>query len=186
MIELKFAISQIRKDALQQPFIFDREVDVSEIETLENDILKTFPVHVVGSCVLQGEEMIFSFNISGKVILPCALTLVEVPYEFDIDAVEIFTTATNMTEDDEEDEIHFVDGESLDLAPSIKERILLDIPYRVYSKNKEDLQNALVQGEGWELVEETEQSEEQGDDEQPIDPRLKKLQEFMDKKKDEQ
>src|SRR5699024_10675425 len=113
----------------------------------ENDILKTFPVHVVGSCVLQGEEMIFSFNISGKVILPCALTLVEVPYEFDIDAVEIFTTATDMTEDDEEDEIHFVDGESLDLAPSIKERILLDIPYRVYSKNKEDLQNALVQGE---------------------------------------
>lgn len=136
MIILKFAVSQIQKDALQQPMTFDREVDVSEIETLENDILKAFPVHVVGSVILQGEEMIFSFNISGKVILPCARTLVEVPYAFDIDAVEIFTTASTMTEEDEEDEVHFVEGEVIDLTPLIKENILLDIPYRVYSKTR--------------------------------------------------
>lgn len=177
---MKFAVSQIQKDALQQPMTFDREVDVSEIETLENDILKAFPVHVVGSCVLQGEEMIFSFNISGKVILPCARTLVEVPYEFDIDAVEIFTTASTMTEEDEEDEVHFVEGEVINLTPLIKENILLDIPYRVYSKNEEVLRNALVQGEGWELVEESDAVVDE-DREQPIDPRLKKLKQFMDK-----
>ncbi|HLR15347.1 MAG TPA: YceD family protein [Bacillota bacterium] len=180
---LKFAVSQIQKDALQQPMTFDREVDVSEIETLENDILKAFPVHVVGSVVLQGEEMIFSFNISGKVILPCARTLVEVPYDFDIDALEIFTTALTMTEEDEEDEVHFIDGEVIDLTPLIKENILLEIPYRVYSKNEEVLRNALVQGDGWELVEESEEVEE--DEEQPIDPRLNKLKQFMDKNNNE-
>lgn len=183
---MKIAVSQIHKDALQQPMTFDREVDVSEIETLENDILKAFPVHVVGSIVLQGEEMIFSFNISGKVILPCALTLVEVPYEFDIDAVEIFTTASTLTEEDEEDEVHLVDGEVINLTPLIKENILLDIPYRVYSKNEEVLRNALVQGEGWELVEESEEFKEvEEDKEQPIDPRLKKLKQFMDKNNNE-
>lgn len=180
---LKFAVSQIQKDALQQPMTFDREVDVSEIETLENDILKAFPVQVVGSVVLQGEEMIFSFNISGKVILPCARTLVEVPYDFDIDALEIFTTASTMTEEDEEDEVHFVDGEVIDLTPLIKENILLEIPYRVYSKNEEVLRNALVQGDGWELVEESEEVKE--DKEQPIDPRLNKLKQFMDKNNNE-
>lgn len=179
---MKFALSQIRKDALREPLTFDREVDVSEIETLENDILKAFPVHVVGSCVLQEPEVIFSFNVSGKVILPCARTLVEVPYTLDIDAIEIFTTAENMTEEDDEAEIHFVDGEVIDLAPFIIENILLNIPYRVYSKNKEDLRDALVKGDGWEVVDESDIDEVDG--EQPIDPRLKKLQQFMDKKSD--
>lgn len=183
MIILKIAVSQIRKEALYQPFTFDRHVDVSEIETLENDILKSFPVHVVGSCMLQGEEMIFSFNIVGQVTLPCARTLVEVPYDFDIDATEIFSNAADMTKEDEENEIHFIDGEVIDLTPFIKEHILLDIPYRVYSKNEEDFKNALVQGEGWQVIEEADLEAE--NDVQPIDPRLKKLQKFIDKNNNE-
>lgn len=177
---MKFTISQIRKEALQQPFSFDREVDVSEIETLGNDIIQSFPVHVQGTCALQGEEIIFSFNISGKVILPCARTLVEVPYHFDIAAMEIFTAAmsTNSYEEDN-DEVHIVEGEVIDLSPFVMENILLDIPYRVYSKNEEDLQNALMQGEGWEVVDESDIEVDTG--EQPIDPRLKKLQRFIDK-----
>lgn len=183
MIILKIAVSQIRKEALYQPFTFDRYVDVSEIETFENDILKAYPVHVVGSCMLQGEEMIFSFNIVGQVTLPCARTLVEVPYDFDIDAFEIFSKAEDMTEEDEENEIHSIDGEVIDLAPLVKENILLDIPYRVYSKNEEDLKKALVQGDGWQVIEEEDLEED--NEVQSIDPRLKKLQEFKNKKNDE-
>ncbi len=176
-------MSQIRKEALQEPFSFDKEVDVSDIETLNNDIIKAFPVHVHGSCTLQGEEFMFSFTISGRVILPCARTLVEVPYTFDITAFEVFTTAPVITEEEEEEEIHLVEGDVIDLLPLIKENILLDIPYRVYSKNKEDHEQALVQGNGWEVVDGA--HIEQENVEQLIDPRLKKLQQLIAKNNNE-
>lgn len=180
---MKFSVSQIRKEAFLEPFSFDREVDVSEIETLNNDIIKAFPVHVHGTCTLQGEEFMFSFTISGRVIIPCARTLVEVPYPIDIAAFEIFTTAPVITEEEEEEEIHLIEGEVIDLLPLIKENILLNIPYRVYSENEEDLEQAIVQGDGWEIVDEADI--EQDDEKQPIDPRLKKLQQFIDKNNNE-
>lgn len=181
---MKFSLSQIRKEAFEQPFSFDRKADVSEIESFNNDILKTFPVRVHGTCTIQGEEFLISFTISGRVILPCARTLVEVPYSFDIAAFEVFTTSPAISEEDEEDEIHLVEGDGIDLLPLVKENILLNIPYRVYSENEEDLQQALVQGYGWEVVDEADNIDQE-DKEQLIDPRLKKLQQFIDKNNNE-
>ncbi|MFC2950212.1 YceD family protein [Virgibacillus sediminis] len=169
---MKFTLGQIRKNAYNEPYTFDEKVDVSELETMNNDIREIGPVHVAGKCFLQGEQIIFSFRISGEMILPCARTLVDVPYPFDIGADEVFTTSSHYSREEEEDEIHPIEGEVLDLTPYIKENILLEVPFRVFSDGASGQEEAPVKGNDWELVTEKEK-------EQTVDPRLKKLESLL-------
>ncbi|UJL47839.1 DUF177 domain-containing protein [Virgibacillus sp. NKC19-16] len=167
---MKFILGQIRKDANHEPYPFDDKVDVSELETMKNDIREIKPVRVHGRYIYQGEQIIFSFTIVGEMILPCARTLVDVPYPFEIKADEVFSTSPYYGEEEEESEIHPVDGEIIDLTPYIKENILLEVPFRVFSKG--DQEKAPVKGQGWEFV-------SQKSDEKKIDPRLKKLESLL-------
>lgn len=169
---MKFTLGEIKKKALHQPFIFDEEVDVSELETMNNDIRELKTARVYGICTMQGDEIIFSMTISGKMILPCARTLVDVPYSFEFTADEVFSISPYYGEEEEENEIHLVEGEVIDLTPYIKENILLDVPFRVFSDDEEAKKNAPVEGEGWEFAAEEKQ-------EKTIDPRLRKLQSFF-------
>lgn len=168
MVFVKFTLGEIERNAVDERFVFDGVVDVSELETMNNDIRYIDSVHVDGVCTLQGERIIFSFTIKGEATLPCARTLVDVSYPIDIQVTEVFTTSPYYSEEDEKNEIHPVDGEVLDLTPYIMENILLEIPYRVFSKDAEAQENALKKGEGWEFF--TEETYEK-----PIDPRMKKL-----------
>ncbi|APC48733.1 YceD family protein [Virgibacillus halodenitrificans] len=173
---MKFAIAQIRKNAYNDPFQFDEKVDVSELETMNNDIRHIDPVRVHGKCYLHGEQIFFTLHIEGEMTLPCARTLVDVPYPFDIKADEVFTTSSYYTEEEEEDEIHPVKGEVLDLTPLIKENILLEVPFRVFSDGENNQQGAPKKGQDWEFV-----SEEKK--EKTIDPRFKKLETLLEKNK---
>ncbi|GAA0444390.1 MAG: YceD family protein [Bacillota bacterium] len=176
---MKFALAQLKKSAYNEPFTFDEKVNVSELETMNNDIRQIEPVRVHGQCFFQGDQIIFSLEISGEMILPCARTLVDVPYPFDIHADEVFTTAPYVTEDEAEEEIHPIDGEVLDLTPLIKENILLEVPYRVFSDETNDQMKSPTEGKGWEFI-----SEEKK--EKTIDKRFKKLESLLkdDEKKD--
>lgn len=175
MITLKLTLAQIRKSAYSEPFAFDEMVNVSDLEAMNNDIREINPVRVQGQCFLQGEQIIVSFKISGKMILPCARTLVDVDYPFEIKVDEVFTTSSYY---DEEEEIHPIDGEVLDLTPYIKENILLEVPFRVFAEDTSGQDAAPSKGAGWELVSEKPVEE-------TIDPRFKKLESlFEDKKED--
>jgi len=176
---MKFTLGEIKKGTHNQPFTFDEEVDVSELETMNNDIRELKTVRVKGMGVLQEDEIIFTMTISGEMILPCARTLVDVPYSFDFNADEIFSISPYYGEEEEEKEIHPVQGEVLDLTPYIKENILLEIPFRVFSDDEEAQKNAPIKGDGWEFA-----SEETK--EKTIDPRLKKLQSFFEDNKKEE
>jgi len=174
---LKFTVSQIQKQAYKEPFQIDEMADVSELASMQNDILRISPVHVKGQCDVRHGQFIFTLEISGEMILPCARTLVEVPYPFDIKTQEIF--ATSAFGDGQDEEFHPIDGEVLDLMPLIKENILLEIPFRVFSEDADAKAVAPSSGEGWEVVTE-------GNAEPKIDPRLQKLQSFLqDRKKEE-
>ncbi|GAB3068049.1 YceD family protein [Virgibacillus ainsalahensis] len=175
---MKIALGQIRKNAYNEPYSFDEKVDVSELESMNNDIREINSVQVSGKCTLHGEQIIFSFTISGEMILPCARTLVDVPYPFKIRADEVFTTSPYYGEAEEESEIHPIDGEVLDLTPYIKENILLEVPFRVFSDGTSDQKEAPSKGQGWEFI-----SEEKN--EKTIDPRMKKLESFFENNKKE-
>lgn len=173
---MKYLISEIKRKTHNGPIHFDEWLDVSEIETRNSDIRKINPVHVVGDCTMQGDQIIFSFLISGEMILPCARTLVDVAYPFEIKAQEIFSSSAKFGETGQENEIHAIDEEMLDLTPYIKENILLEVPFRVFSEDAMERENISMKGNGWEFI--TEEKEKE-----TIDPRFKKLESLLDKKR---
>lgn len=176
---MKFVVNQLKRSTYNEPFTFDDYADVTELEQMNNDIRRIDPVHVFGKCILQGEQLIFSFKIIGEMILPCARTLVDVPYPFAITADEVFSLSDYYGEEEAENEIHPIDGEVLDFMPYIKENILLEVPFRVFSDDEEAIKNAPVSGEGWDFI-----SDE--NKEQSVDPRLKKLESLFDHNEKEQ
>lgn len=176
---MKFVVNQLKRSTYNEPFTFDDHVDVSELENMNNDIRRIGSVHVFGQCVLQGEQLVFSFTIKGEMILPCARTLVDVPYPFEVKEEEVFTLSEYYGEEEAENEIHPIDGEVLDFNPYIKENILLEIPFRVFSNDEEAIKNAPVSGEGWDFI--SEESKEES-----VDPRLKKLESLFNHNEKEQ
>ncbi|WP_152656488.1 DUF177 domain-containing protein [Oceanobacillus sp. CFH 90083] len=175
---MKLTINQIRKGSVNEPYFFDGQADVTELETMNNDIRKITPVHVTGQVTMHGEEFYVNFHIEGEMTLPCARTLVDVPYPFVIDADEIFSASAYYGKEEEEQEIHPIQGEVLDLTPYIKENILLEIPFRVFADNADSDGAAPSSGKDWEFVSETKE-------EKSIDPRLKKLESLLnDNQKD--
>lgn len=180
---MKFLLNQIRKEAHNKLMHFDNTVDISELKLLNEDIREARDARVFGYCSLDGDEIIFSLNIVGEVILPCSRTLVDVPYKFEIKTTEIFSTSPYYGEKEEEEEIHFLEGVAVDLYPLILENILLELPYRVVTDDQSILDNALQEGEGWAFSEDS-ADEEIEETEQKIDPRMKKLKQLLEKKDD--
>lgn len=173
---MKFSLGHIKKSTDQDPFTFDDYVDVSELESMNNDIRKIGSVHVHGTAADQGDDIIFTFTIDGRMILPCARTLVDVSYPFEINTVEVFSESP-YEKDESDDDIHPIDGEVLDLTPLIKENILLEVPYRVFSDDENATNQAPFAGDGWEFISEDKQ-------EQKTDPRLKKLESLLKDKEE--
>ena len=170
---MKFTLNEIYKESSSGPFQFKETVDVSDIPSLiESDIRKISTVTVSGLCSVDGDEIIFNYSIQGEVILPCARTLVDVPYELDINTTEIFTTDLTVPLENE-NEIHSISGEEVDLDPYIKEEIILNIPFRVFSDEK-----VVEEGKGWAYFTEDDKDKIDSD---KIDPRLEKLQILLDK-----
>lgn len=170
---MKFSAEEIKNSAILAPFSFEQFVDVSELaNSPDNDIRQIDSVQVKGICTVENEEFIFTFTISGEMILPCARTLVDVIYPFQINATEIFTTSRHLNDEDKE-EIHQIAEDTIDLTPFIFELILLKMPYRVFSNEK-----MIEDGDGWSFYLEDELKEKEAEQ---IDPRFAKLQQLMDK-----
>lgn len=152
-------------------------VDLSELEQLNNDIRKIGSVFV--KCLAEKRDGLIhcQLQITGEMILPCARTLVDVPYPFEVNALELFSDDPYFEEDDESD-IHRVEGEILDLEPYIKENVILETPFRVYATEDQIEENALSSGDGWSVITEEE-------NENKIDPRMAKLQSLLNEKKNE-
>lgn len=173
---MKFSVQQIKQEAYEGPITFEQQLDVSELlELPNNEIIEITEVLVYGMCVIENNEIVFSYTIEGEMVLPCARTLAEVPYPFRFRATEIFTTKASKA--DEEEEIHYVEEEIIDLRPYILETILLQKPYRVFAEDAE-----VEGGEGWSFYTEDSFEEEK---KKKIDPRLAKLQKLLDDKKDD-
>lgn len=165
------------KQAGEEPFVFEDNVDIRELENMNNDIRRIDPVHVEGQAVTRGNDITVTLSIEGVMILPCARTLVDVAYPFQIETNELFNISSyHMEEDDSE--IHPVHGEMLDLTPYIKENVQLEIPTRVFSKDIEAEGAAPQEGEGWQVV--TEEPEEK-----KVDPRMAKLQSLLNEEENE-
>lgn len=111
------------------------------------------------------EDRVFAdIEISGTMILPCAVTNEDVPYEFETASTEVFAfTKSN-------DDVHEAKGDVVELLPVIFQLILMEIPLKVV-KNEV----TYPKGNGWEVMKESDYQKQKKDE---IDPRLAKLMEF--------
>lgn len=179
---MKFSLQKIKREA---PYDFEDTVNVDELERMENDIRSITDVKVKGETTVQGETYTFRYTVKGTMTLPCARTLVDVPYDFEVQAVDQFTTSEYTAQNDED--IHFIDQEMLDLLPYIKENILLEVPLRVYS-DEATIDNIVSEGSGWDLLQEDEhldlKAKHEEEEKKKVDPRLSSLKKFFDEKDD--
>ena len=135
-IDLNY-LNRFGKIDIDSDFLLDESFyKNTDIRRLEN-------LHVSGEINVDYDDDInFNINISGRMILPCAVTLVDVPYDFN----------TNIEENiGKFEEIYKNNKNSLEISPILWENIVLEIPIRVVSK---DIKPSNTSGDGWELISE--------------------------------
>ncbi|MDG4655821.1 DUF177 domain-containing protein [Ectobacillus antri] len=166
---MKWSIHQLNKYR-SKGLTFDETVQFDDLQDWP-EVRDLSPVKVSGKADLGASKYTFHLRIQGTMILPCSRTLVDVPLPFDIQTTEVFLASEEAYEADAN--IHYLQGEVLDLLPVIKENILLEIPMQIFSEAASD--GAPTQGQGWQVISEDEKTEK-------IDPRLEVLAKFFDKK----
>ena len=111
-------------------------------EYYENtDIRNLINVHVTGNIKIDSfDELYCNLEVSGTFILPCAITLDDVPYNFNVrieDNIGKYEDFYNKNKN------------FLDILPILWENIVLEVPIRVVKEGIEDVD---LSGEGWTLV----------------------------------
>jgi len=130
------------------------------------DIRSLSDIKVTGSIDSNGDKTYdVKLNISGQMILPCAITLADVEYPFNIEIDEII----DPNDEESEDYLKIINN-TLDIMPIIWQNIVVEIPMKVVSPN---LDNAKLEGDGWKLLTEEEKMKE-------LDPRFDKLRDLLD------
>ena len=128
-----------------------QEILIDEIYSFEQEKLKNTSILELDSVKVKGkiinnslDGLLLNIIVSGTMVLPCALTLKPVPYDFVIEIDE------NLDEMQEEFTKIFKNNQkTLDILPIIWENILMEIPMRVVS---DDASDVITKGDGWELV----------------------------------
>ncbi|WKB34926.1 YceD family protein [Terrilactibacillus sp. S3-3] len=110
-------------------------------------------MEVKGFVEFSKQSLTFHLWIEGTMVLPCALTLKDVDYPFHIHTSETFLLNASASINEADDEwVHEIKDDHIDLVPYIVEAILVEKPMRVVSEEAKAEPDNLPSGEGWELV----------------------------------
>ena len=137
-------------------------INIDEEYIKNTDIRKISPVKVDGYILNNEECLEIDINITGEMILPCARTLKDVKYPFDINIDELI--------DENSDNSLEIVQNKLDIFPIIWQNILVDVPLRILAP---DANEKNISGDGWCLITENDKKEE-------IDPRLRALDKYKE------
>ena len=111
----------------------------------KTDIRHLDSVNVKGKIYSIGDD-VFNLNleVSGKMVLPCSLTLEDVDYPFSINIDQ------NVGNDEDFEKNYKIVSNTLDILPILWENIVLEIPSRVVKDNA----HIKTEGDGWCLTSE--------------------------------
>ncbi len=105
------------------------------------DIRDIKDLHVTGRLDINlDDEILANLEVRGTFILPCAITLDDVPYPFVTKIEEILGSF---------DDFFNKNKNTLDILPVIWENIVSEVPIRVV---KEGVKNVNLHGDGWEYA----------------------------------
>lgn len=151
--------------------ILDEMVDVSEL-TKTSEIRQIPPVHVKGHGDFGANKVTFTLLIEGTMILPCSRTLKDATHSFKIETTETYLLSPEGYGLPDEENLHQIEGDMLDLLPMIKENILLEIPIQIFCDDPTVEGGAPQSGKGWEVITEDDKRDK-------IDPRFAALKDFF-------
>lgn len=137
------------------------EIIVPDEMLIGTEIRRITPVKVRGFISNNEEEYELDIKITGTMTLPCARTLKDVEYPFDIDINEVIG-------ENNENSLEIIQNR-LEIFPIIWQYILVDVPLRVLAP---DANEETLEGDGWRLITEDDKKE-------VIDPRLAKLKDYI-------
>lgn len=121
----------------------DSDFVIDEDYYKNTDIRKLENLHVSGEVSVDYDDYInLNVKITGRMILPCAMTLNDVPHDFTSEVEENIGKF---------EEIYKNNKNLLEISPILWENIVLEIPIRVVSK---DIKPSNTSGDGWELISE--------------------------------
>jgi len=121
----------------------DEEVSFDEKYLEGCEIRRISNVRVSGLISIDYEDnLIVELKMTGKMILPCALSLKDVDYEFDTEFEENLGKF---------EEIYKNNKNILEISDILWENIVLEIPIRVVS---DEIEPSNTSGDGWELISE--------------------------------
>lgn len=166
---MKWTIYQLHQMA-KKSFEFDETVELNELTEANSDIRRISPIWVKGRADIESKQVAFNLTISGEMVLPCSRTLVDVPYPFSISTKELFIF--QKTEDIEDEDIHIVEDDIIDLTPIVKEEILLEIPMQIFCESFQENGAAPQKGKGWQVISDEDRMNQ-------IDPRLAGLEKLL-------
>ena len=166
-------LSKFRKDGMP----IDTVVQLDEVKTRNPDIRNVSPVHVKGLCTFGASQMTCQLTISTTLTLPCARTWEDVEYPVNIETVEVFSWTDERNRGDVEGDIHYVDGDVVDMKPVLEELILLEVPMQVFKENTEGQVHG---GKGWDYSTDEDVEKAKEVDEPKLDPRLAALAKYFD------
>ncbi len=119
------------------------EVVIPEDLYKSTDIRKMRPVKIDGYIEDLGDKLYnLHINISGNMILPCALSLEDVDYPFN------FTINQSVGETEDFEQNYKIISNILDILPILWENIVLEIPNKVVKENVK----VKTEGDGWSLA----------------------------------
>ena len=173
---MKWSIHQLSKYR-KTGMPIDFTASLESVKSRNSEIRDISPVHVKGLCTFGASQMTCQFTLNTTLTLPCARTWEDVEYPIEIETVEVFSWVDKEHRSDEDGDIHFIDGEVIDLQPVLEELILLEIPMQVFKENTE----GQVQGGGfWSYATDEEVEIARKNDEPKLDPRLAALAKYFD------
>ena len=146
--------------------IVDEDI-IFENKSLINGLKDVKNAHYSGAIKLNEDENIeLDLLLTGKMILIDSITLNEIEKDLEIKIEE-----TLSQEDDNFKEYFNNLQNTLDISEILWQNIVLEVPIRI----RQDEEDIILEGEGWQLNK---------NDEEEIDPRLAKLQELLDQRKE--
>ena len=163
--DMEYNLLKLKND-LERFIPIEEEYSFSKEQLKGTDVISLDDMKVVGEITKDASDNIYlNVDVSGTLVLPCAITLKPVDYPFNI------KNEGNIDELVEENEKSVKkDENTLDILPIIWENILMEIPMRVVSKGaEEELSN--LEGNGWKVITEEDNGE--------INPELAKLKDLL-------
>ena len=153
------------KNKLDAYISIDAEVTIPKEWIEDTELLDLKDVRVVGDITLDAlDEYEISMEVTGTMILPCAITLKPVEYPFQL---KIEGNLEQILQEIDENAKKIEN--SIDILPIIWENILMEIPMRVVSEGAEEVH---LEGDGWKLVTDKESAKE-------TNPALAKLKDLL-------